>query len=401
MTSGRFFVSLTLLCLLATSAFATSARVNALGGGGAFLEDDDNLQRWYGSLVDYPDRVILDSGHFSINYGYHAEGSDQRLSGPWGLAAVGLDRWKIPGVLSIGLYGAGDDADSGGLYRDALRTTWAVMYGVDIKGVAATLIYRSGSDNRSETDGLATWTWDRSRHDLGLGFRFDLSDGAYLDVAGEFRAADEDIALSPLPIDPPPAISTPSHSLFDSWNLRARAFIRLGESTALVPVVEVFRDDRPAFVVSPFHQRHIDGRDLMLGAGLNWYPDPDHLLVLSANYSGGEVDDIYYGLDPGQPAIIHAEWNALRARLALESVFLSWVTVRTGLVYDLRSETLHGVDETFAGLNLAGGVALHAGDWDFDLSVNDGEPRAFSGYLGPYNRSSYGTWLQMSLRRQF
>jgi len=396
MPSGRFTISLFLLCLLAPTAWATSARVNALGGGGEFFEDDYNVQRWYGSLVDYPDRFVLDSGHFNIIDGYHDQ-DGHRLSGPSGSLTLGLDRWRLPGVFSAALYAMGDDVDSGGLYRDGMRTTLALLYGVQIKGVNATATYRRGTDNDSDTDDTGTWTWERSRTDFGLGLRFDLTDGAYLDLAAELRQAEENIQLETLP----PTNNPRARSWFDSYNLRARAFVRLSESSSLVPVMEYIRDDQPTFFRSEAWRSAIDGRAFKLGAGLNHYPDPDHLVLFSADYIHGKVEDHLYAAGSSDNLMTLRDWDALRVRLALESVFLSWITLRSGLTYEYVDGQLGDRPRDLSGLALSLGAAVHAGDWDLDLSFNDVEPRATTGYLGHTLLGNPGTWLTAVLRRQF
>ena len=65
------------------SGVATTGRIQALGGNGTFFEDEANVLRWYGSLGDYPDLAVLESGGFNLDSGYHNQDMEL-LSGPGG-----------------------------------------------------------------------------------------------------------------------------------------------------------------------------------------------------------------------------------------------------------------------------------------------------------------------------
>ncbi len=65
-------------CLTAPPLHATTARVTSLGGGD-FLEDDHNVQRWYGSLSDYPNLFLLEAGHFTLPEGWKLVGPESGI----------------------------------------------------------------------------------------------------------------------------------------------------------------------------------------------------------------------------------------------------------------------------------------------------------------------------------
>ena len=84
MSGGSPGTALLLLCLLALTVLlvpdspASTARLRALGGEGAYLEDPANVLLWYGSLGDYPNLVIAETGAWEQNGGYRGEGAPRR-----------------------------------------------------------------------------------------------------------------------------------------------------------------------------------------------------------------------------------------------------------------------------------------------------------------------------------
>ena len=60
---------------------ASSTRIGSLGGSGGFFEDHHNVLRWCGSLVDYPDLAVIETGHFDLTNGYDDDWG-KSVSGP-------------------------------------------------------------------------------------------------------------------------------------------------------------------------------------------------------------------------------------------------------------------------------------------------------------------------------
>ena len=119
MSARATFVVTAALILVATTAGATTSRITAMGEGSAFYEDDGNTMRWYGSLVDYPDLVTFESGHFTTGNGYKGS-NGQTLSGPGVAGHLKLDDTGTWGTGAVTYHTRGDDADPGSLHRGYL-----------------------------------------------------------------------------------------------------------------------------------------------------------------------------------------------------------------------------------------------------------------------------------------
>lgn len=177
-----------LLLALAAPAFATMARLRALGDGASYLEDDANVLVWFASLVDYPDQVVLDLGH----YDHDAEGSlNRRLGAAAGGLHARLDRARRWGTL--GIYA--QEELPGGAPGGAFTLLGARSFGRLALGCKAMFsTYYQGS-NSTDFDGHGKGLYF---HAYGLAARWDLGDGLYGDLAGEIvntqgDAAEEDL----------------------------------------------------------------------------------------------------------------------------------------------------------------------------------------------------------------
>ncbi len=384
-------------------AQATTARMASLGGGD-FIEDDHNVQRWYGSLGDYPDLLLVEGGHFTLPAGWH-DNNGQRISGPGLGLHLGLDAAGRWGTAALFLNDQGDDVDPGSLARDHMGTTWAALWSRSFGAVQPTLILRRGTDNGEatvNTDGLIR-SWDRSRTEVGLGLRWDVSDGTYLDLAGEVRRHREQTTVH----DTELTVAGPTHGSDGSFGLRARAFIRLNPTMALVPLVEYLREDRPLSAQSPIINTNLDGHLVKLGTGLNWYPDPDHFLVLGVDYLHGEAD--FFETPSGSDPILDSapRWDSLSLTLGFESRFQYWLTFRGSLRYepvDLNETDTVGPDDIaadFATFRVNLGAAIQLGNYDLDLALTDQEPGSVAGYYGHSLFDNPDNWLTMTLRRSW
>lgn len=389
-------------CLASTPLHATTARITSLGGGD-FLEDDHNVQRWYGSLGDYPNLFLLEAGHFTLPEGWHDD-NGHRVSGPGLGAHLALDEAGRWGTMAMFINGHGDDVDPGSLARDRMGTTWSAMWNRSFGAVQPTLMVRHGADTgESVIEGgmpdTLVRSWDRARTEFGLGLRWDISDGAYLDFAGEIRHHSEQTTVG----DEVLTVPGPEFTSTGSYGLRTRAFIRANPTLAVVPMVEYLHEDRPLAAPSPIAGLHLDGYLIKLGTGLNWYPDPDHFLVLSMDYVHGETT---YLVTPegGNPVIEDSSrWNSVSFNLGFESRFQYWLTFRGSLRYEpVDMMVLDPADlQNFATFMVNFGAAIQLGNYDLDLAVTDQEPRSVTGYYGHSLFDNPATWVTASFRRQF
>ena len=381
--------------LLTTSLYATTARLYSLGGGD-FIEDAHNVQRWYGSLGDYPNLLTLESGHFTLPEGWH-DSDAHRVSGPGLGLHLALDKKRSWGTIGFFLSGQGDDLDPGSANRDGLGTTWSAMWTRRLGPVQPTLMVRHGQDTGEDiipAPGSASLerSWDRSRTEYGLGVRWDLSEGAYLDLAGELREHHEQTNVA----DPDFTVTGPAVSSTGSVGLRSRAFVRLTPSLALVPLVEYLHEDRPTFAFSPFATTGLNARLLKIGTGLNWYPDADHFLVLSLDYINGDVD--YWKTPLDKTTIDSRSWSSLSLTMGFESRFQYWLTFRGSLRYEPvnLAETSANTPDDFDTFMVNLGAALQLGNYELDLALTDQEPRSVAGYYGNSLFGNPTTWLTLS-----
>lgn len=389
------------LAVAPAPALATGARLAALGGGD-FLEDDHNVGRWYGSLGDYPNQITFDTGHFTLPEGWH-DVRGGRVSGPGLAVHLALDptgRWGTVGFL---LNDQGDDTDPGSLNRDRQGDTWTALWSRRFGPMQPTLMVRHGTDAGGTPVGSgvnpAVLKWDRARTEFGLGARWDLAAGAYLDLAGEVRRHREQTSAA----DSVLSVTGAELASTASYGLRARAFVQLGPTFALVPGVEYVREDRPLPSASPIDQLSLDGNLVKVGTGLNWYPDPDHFLVVAVDYLHGDADHLR-SLPGAAPALEYArQWDSLSLTAGFETRFNFWLTFRGSFRYEpvSRQDTSATAEADFATFMVNLGATVALAEYTLDVSLTDQEPRSVTGYHGHSLFGNPGTWLSLSLRRGF
>ncbi len=377
-------------------AWATTARITALGGGD-FMEDDHNVLRWYGSLGDYPDQVSLESGHFNLPDGWH-DGLGRLTSGPALGAHLKLGGQHDWGTLAVYANAQGHDIDSGGLAADRMPTTGTVIWARRFGRMQPALTVRSSRDSGSQ-EGVPTLGWERSRTEYGAGLRWDLNAGAYLDLAGEIRRHSEQTSAS----TGPQTTAGDRRTSSGSFGLRARMFVRLNPTLALVPVVSYVHEGRPLSAPTPAVDTDLRGDLVMVGTGLNWYPDPDHLLIASLDYVSARSDHLA-GVSGSVLTVENSRrWDSLSLTMGFESRFRYWLTFRGSVRYQPvnLTETALGEPGDFAALMMNLGAAFQLGPYDLDLAVAEREPQAVVGDYGHTAAEAPTTWLSATFRRTF
>ena len=216
--------------LAAVDAHATLTRTRALGGGADYLEDDAGAMTWYAALLDYPDQAQLALG----DYDHAADGAwNQRTSGGGGAlhAAVGPGgRWGTVGVYAQEDLPKGEPG--GGINLLAARRFGRL--GVALRGGFTS--YSRGA-NSTETDGYGESLY---YHSYGAGARWDASDAVYGDLAAEIVNVQGDAAEEGL-------WRLPTQQTWSTWGVRTRWFVGMGETVAVVPLLDYRRDDRQVY----------------------------------------------------------------------------------------------------------------------------------------------------------
>jgi hypothetical protein len=405
-----------LACLLALSAVlvlapchdaaASTARIHSLGGDGSYLEDYRNVLRWCGSLVDYPDIAVIETGHFDLTNGYDDEWG-KSVSGPGGAIHARFDEAGRWGTGALYFHGNADDSDPGSLHRGYLGSSLTAMYGRNIAGVSGALFYRHSADTDFETVSTSQVpypvSYDRGRDDIGLGVRVNLSGSAYLDLAGDVRHLSDRAGGSG------PGGTTWDTGQQSSWNnygLRARAFIALGDRLALVPLVEYISEDftGTSYAGAALLQETSDnvGDFLRMGAGLNYFIDTDNLLLFSLDFQDGQVDHTIRNLDGEVDDTWREDYSAFLILLAFESRLAHWVTFRASSGYEhLDNNGDLPNPPTGDHIPLGLGLGFHLGSIALDLALTDREPRPVSRYSATLPAEESSTWLTITLSYGF
>ncbi len=403
----RLLFPAVLLLVWPAGGLASSTRIGSLGGSGGFFEDDNNVLRWYGSLGDYPDLAIIETGHFDLTNGYDDDWG-KSVSGPGGGVHARFDEAGRWGTGALYFHGRADDSDPGSLHRSYLGGSVTALYSREVAGVSGALMFRHTADTDFRADFHNTTHiengYERSRDDLGLGARMDLSDNAYLDIAADVRhISDRAYGYDPTNLDWDTGI-------MDSWNnygLRARAFIGLNDRLALAPLGEYISEDftGTSLAGAGLLRETSDnkGRMIRLGAGLNFFVDADNFLLFSAEYVDGKVDHTVRDLEGAVDYFWREDYTILLMRLAFETRLAHWITVRASSGYEHvdNQGDLSNNPPPGEHIPLGLGVGLHLGSLALDLALTDREPRGLSRYSATLPVVESSTWLSITLSYGF
>lgn len=357
------------LSLAAAPAAASWTRARSLGGDADYFEDAGNVLSWYGSLSSY-------DGLARLELGDREDGADGWLASRAAGVHWRLDRAGRWGTAGLYLF----PADGG----EDLPGSWAVLYGRRLGGGQVGCLF-------GQRWGEFAATGDADEHHeslrdvtVGLGARWDLGEGAYCDLAGTWRGSVREFA------DARTSVRQDERS-WGSFALRARLFLRAGETAALVPVAEYRRDDRlvDAGYGRPFAA--LDAWRSRFGLGLNLLPDEDLLGLCSLEWRRGRAK-----LGPAggaEPPAFTGRYDLAVARLGLEARVRPWLTLRASAV---GTDHFRGGDQLLrqAGLrrqfDLALGAGCHLGSLDLDLLLNDEAPFDLAGLAGGDDDSDVG-----------
>ncbi len=347
----------------ALPARATPARVFALGGGD-YLEDTSALFRWPGSARDDAGWWSVDAGRIDPEDGWTAPGAWPR-TGPAAAFAWTPGGQDSPWVAAFAVHARAADSDHVGLHRDGPGASFTWLAGRRLGPLDVAATWRSAYGGLS-SDADARDEFEHHRDDFGLGARFDLSPGAYVDVAGDMRR-ERNRALAQ---GDPGAWDTGNLASNRSWSVRARAFIAVRERLVLAPVAEILREDYAGPVENETWRQDTasthNGRLHRLGLGLCWLPDPDRLVALTIERL--DIDNrhaLIVGNELGLPR--HDDVTTGSLRLAAEQRLNWWLSLRASLAWT--RATYADIRGGAGQVDAAGGAALHLGVWGLDVAA--------------------------------
>jgi len=373
-----------MILLLPATVHGSAARLLALGGDGSYLEDNRGVLRWYGSVVDHAGYAQIESGLFDQDGYLRLHG--HRLTGPalGGVVALGGDTPRT--ALGAWLATRGAATDPGSMALDLLETTGTLLAGHVLGRVALGASWRHGTAGETWPDAWSRVT-DLTRDDLGLGARIDLGPEAYLDVAGEWRRV---TATTTVNDDP----TSYTRTATGSYGVRTRLFMALSDQLVLTPLVEYIRDERDW--ASDEQPAGVDGTAWRMGCGLTWLPDPDQMVVFSAEHRGAETRG---SLDTGSTHVGgELDTTAWILRAAAELRAGAFWSLRTSLGVEGTSIQARPENLVETIVPVAVGLALHAGHWDLDLGLSSHAPAGTAGFRADLEGS---TWMNATLSATF
>ncbi len=348
----RLLVLVCLSCCLAgaATALAASARLTALAGEDV-IEDTGDPVRWFGATADH-------AGTLRFHWGdYRPEApAPLRVTRQVAGCVAGLGPGGGRGAAGLFLYG--DQPDR------TLQSLLAWHAGASVLGLSVGWNDRDAAV--AAPGGEAAWSVEDL--EVGLGWRTDLGEQAYLDAAVAWTSARRRLHGGTAGAD-------------GRWEgvsaVRARLFLGLGESAVLVPVVAWEGSDRPSLVddLDEVYRRDDSAWDLRLGLLL--LPDPDTSWHVTAGWRGRREVLTDPLVRPADSPTGERELSAWLLRLGWERRVSAWCSLRAGATTALvdRDGTLPAAaDPTRARFDLVLGAAFHAGEVDLDIALSDDPP---------------------------
>jgi len=379
------------------SALATGPRTSALGGENSFFEDDSNVLRWYGSLPEYGNQIVIGTGHHDLA-GQEVSWADSK-SGFFTGVQANLGAEGKEGTAAIFFHEQMRDSDISTSIEADPGNSFTIMYGRKIGQALVGLALKQGSwewnSGVAEDDDRAGYS-DFNRTTVGFGIRADLSQKSYFDVSFDLRRLHW-FNLGKIPGE---NIPDPWHN----FNFRARVFIAVGNKMAVVPAVELwseeYLDTRGDFLDNEIHINKMQ----RLGCGLNYFPNSDNFMLVSADYFGIKKEST----NPLENEF-SKKLHKYKIHFATESRWNHWLTLRASAGWEYfmcEDNFVTTTDLTEAVFPLSCGAGFHLGGFDLDVALASHEP----GLLNPNwdvlfssepSTQAVGTWFSASFRYLF
>ncbi|MFQ5511302.1 MAG: hypothetical protein ACE5EO_05585 [Candidatus Krumholzibacteriia bacterium] len=381
-------LSLLVVCV-ASAAFATTSRVQALAGTSNYINDDSNIFRWYGTLPSYANLVMAEGGQATpdgslsgvdVNYqalGFtYSWGEDSPL-GTWAIFLLknSLDDMSFFAFNPLATLG---DASAGGVpgtTAGALMPTtkFVLGWGNELEQLSYGLVF-SRSDASSEvTAPLASTQENVSFTAFGAGVRADLGDKAYFDISATYGTASGD-SIGP----------GGGGDKFDSstaFDISGRLFWEWRDDVTVVPYVGFQTFEYSANSVPATVTNGVKGTDFTLGVSFNMDVNTSNMLVFATEFetSSTEPSDAAAGDQTDFQVTTLPKFF-----MAVESDINSWLTTRVGATKSMdKSESTDaaGTVTTTTGSPFSGadfewflGAGFHLGDWDVDAVLSQDTP---------------------------
>jgi len=372
-----------LLCC-ATPVFATSSRVESMGGGDDYFEDINNVLRWYGSLASYGGTALFELGETS--------GSSVERRG----ATLIADLTRGGGWGTAGLFLFGDNPD------EVIRLAWGKRFGGVQIGLQWKLrweAYHWYDQSLGESGVL-----DTDDQVFGLGARWELGDRLFLDTAGDVAQTGRRVELAD-------AIVEPNDFTLDTLSGRMRLFWGVNDRSVIVPLLGYRRDLRKERIDTYWDVFDRDRDEFILGLGGNHLPDADTMIVGSFTYGLSHEDLANPRDDSSEVDEVSTTANTYILRMGIERRLLPWLTLRAGAMQVLEHAVISTLDSGMTELvrqdddnehlDVSLGLALHFGPFDADFAVQDETPFYFGSIVTNAGNGSDTTWSKITLQYVF
>jgi hypothetical protein len=223
-----------------------------------------------------------------------------------------------------------------------------------------------------------------ARDDFGLGLRWAPSDRAYVDLAGELVRLEDETGIG--------SDAAVSRSTASSYGVRARGFVQVAAGLVLVPVIERRVEQRDWDGAGRADDR--SWRLWRLGAGLTWLPDPDHLVLIAADWRDGRRRG-----PEGDPNTIDLDRAVFALRLACEARIHALLSLRVASGFELVHQEWGPASTTSSDhlVPLSAGLAAHVGPCDLDLALANQPPLRPDGGRQPWRAEDDSTWMSAGL----
>ncbi len=375
-------VATALLCGLATTASATSARLAALGMNSDWITDEREAVRWYASGVDHGGVAVMDLGRFDTGGGgqpwserisSQAGGVHVRFDqdGRWGTGAVYFDSQAVQGSV-------------GHVHGDFPGGSIRAMYAVPLGAIDLGASFGGSSFHEGNyADDASVGSRYEYHHDLGLGLRWRIAQKLQLEIAGERRQVQLGLG------DVSRGIHSGDINTADSFGWRLRLKVQLSETVTLVPLLDYTRDILPIYSQQLDDLAQMDGWLVRTGFAFQVEKPDQTMLFFSGEYQDGKDNHQSLGSAYRKYDTQRRNWYSYHARAAVESPITSWLTVRASVQYRRTAESSfllwptpvgpdaldwesqgHVAVDTPLGL----GVAATFGEFTLDAAYNDKAP---------------------------
>lgn len=303
------------LLITAGSASATLTRVRALGGGLSYVDDDAGATLWYTSLLDYPDRAVLDIGDVNLDHGGNGLGN----SG--GGIHLALDHPHERTCIGLYLQDTLPAEAPGG----AITLLGAHRFGALALGFKAGFTSYFAGENSTETYGYGRGIYF---HDYGLAGRWDASPSVSGDLAFDLvnvqgDAGEEDLWYLPY------------QQNWSTWGVRTRWFVRVSDEVVLVPLIDHRHDDRPAASVTIGAPADRHAYRNAFGVGFQVQTDEANLILISGEYRRIRERESRILGESTSWLFDRTDLTAheVTARVGIESTVRPWLVLRGSLQY--------------------------------------------------------------------